>query len=186
MEKLSERRTECVSLRENSVWRSVCTIQSERSRNADENGKDLPLGVKSSLQALLHGWWPTINGFSWGSYWIAEADDWAVAPWRFPLTQVLTNDPDVLATIPEQERSPRFLELSEDKLPTDRTWGVIWDAKEDMLWFTGLKGDLGTTRRKILSQAFSVWDPRGLLLPFTMKYGWDDELKEADLQEWRE
>ena len=76
--------------------------------------------------------------------------------------------------------------------------GVIWDAKEDMLWFTGLKGDLGTARRKILSQAFSVWDPRGLLLPFTirskiilqglnrMKYGWDDELKEADLQEWRE
>ena len=91
-----------------------------------------------------------------------------------------------MATIPEQERSPRFLELSEDKLPTDRTWGVIWDAKEDMLWFTGLKGDLGTTRRKILSQAFSFWDPRGLLLPFTMKYGWDDELKEADLQEWRE
>ena len=29
MEGLSERRTECVSVRENSVWRSVCTIQSE-------------------------------------------------------------------------------------------------------------------------------------------------------------
>ena len=55
-----------------------------------------------------------------------------------------------------------------------------------MLWFTGLKGDLGTARKKILSQAFSVWDPRELHLPFTMKYGWDDELKEADLQEWRE
>ena len=102
------------------------------------------------------------------------------------------------ATIPEQDRSPRFFELSEDKLPTDRTWGVIWDAQEDMLWFTGLKGDLRTTRRNILSQAFSVSDPRGLLHPFTirskiilqglnrMKYGWDDELKEADLQEWRE
>ena len=67
-----------------------------------------------------------------------------------------------------------------------------------MLRFTGLKGDPGTTKRKILSQAFSVWDPRGLLLSFTikskiilqslnrMKYGWDDELKEADLREWRE
>ena len=67
-----------------------------------------------------------------------------------------------------------------------------------MLRFTGLKGDPGMTKRKILSQAFSVWDPRGLLLPFTirskiilqslnrMKYGWDDDLKEADLQEWRE
>ena len=45
---------------------------------------------------------------------------------------------------------------------------------------------------------FSVWDPRGLLLPFSirskiilqnlnrLKYGWGDELKEADLREWRE
>ena len=59
-------------------------------------------------------------------------------------------------------------------------------------------GDPGTTKRKILSQAFSVWDPQGLLLPFSirskiilqnlncMKYEWDDELKEADLREWRE
>ena len=83
-------------------------------------------------------------------------------------------------------------------MPTARTLGVIWDAQEDMLRFTGLKGDPGMTKRKILSQAFSVWDPRGLLLPFTirskiilqslnrMEYGWDDDLKEADLQEWRE
>ena len=77
----------------------------------------------------------------------------------------------------------------QDKLPTDRTLGVIWDAQEDMLRFTGLKSDPGLTKGKILSQAFSVWDPRGLLLPLTirnkiilqsfnrMKYGWDDELR---------
>ena len=45
---------------------------------------------------------------------------------------------------------------------------------------------------------FSVWDPRGLLLPFSirskiilqnlnrMTYAWDDKLREADLREWRE
>ena len=113
----------------------------------------------------------------------------------FRLHKWLTNDPDVLATIPEQDRSPRFLELREDKLPPDRTLGVIWDAQEDILQFTGLKDDPGTTKRKILSQVFSVWDPQGLNLPFSirskiilqnlnrMKYGWDDELKEADLRE---
>ena len=75
---------------------------------------------------------------------------------------------------------------------------MTWDAHEDMLKFTGHKGDPGTTKRKVLSQAFSVWDPRGLLLPFSnrsriilqnlnrMKYGWDAKLKEADLREWRE
>ena len=55
-----------------------------------------------------------------------------------------------MATISEQERSPRFLELSEDKLPTERTLGVIWDTQEDMLQFTGRKGDTGTTKGKIL------------------------------------
>ena len=116
----------------------------------------------------------------------------------FRLHKWLTNDPDVLATIPEQERSPRFLELSENKLPTDRPLGVVWDAQEDMLQSTKLMGDPGATKTKILSQTFSVWDPRGLLLPFSIrskiilqnlnriKYGWDDELNEADLREWRE
>ena len=67
-----------------------------------------------------------------------------------------------------------------------------------MLKFTGLSGDAGTTRRKILGQAFSVWDPQGLVPPFTirskillqnlnhMKYSWDDDLREADLREWHE
>ena len=36
----------------------------------------------------------------------------------FRLHKWLTNHPDVLTTIPEQDRSPEFLELSEDKLPT--------------------------------------------------------------------
>ena len=114
----------------------------------------------------------------------------------FHLHKWLTNDPEVLATIPEQDRSPGFLELSENKLPTDNALGITWDAHEDVLKFTGPKGDTGTTKRKILSQAFSVWDPRGRLLPFSirskiilqnlnrMKYGWDEQLKEADIREW--
>ena len=66
-----------------------------------------------------------------------------------------------------------------------------------MLKFTGLSGDAGTTRRKILDQALSVWYPRGFVLPFTirskiilqnlnhMKCSRDDDLREANLQEWR-
>ena len=98
---------------------------------------------------------------------------------------------------PVEDRSPRFLELSENKLPTDRALGVTWDAQEDVFRFNALKREAATTKRTILSQAFSVWDPRGRLLPFSirskiilqnlnrLKYGWDDELKEADLREWR-
>ena len=167
-------------------------------RNADENGEDLPLGVKAVYKCFYMD--DGLSSTDSREEAIEMRKQMTVLLRRggFHLHKWLTNDPDVLATIPQQDRFPRFLELSEDKLPTDRTLGVIWDAQEDMLRFTGLKGDPGTTKRKILNQAFSVWDPRGLLLPFTikskiilqslnrMKYGWDDELKEADLQEWRE
>ena len=61
----------------------------------------------------------------------------------FRLHKWLTNDLDVLATIPEQGRSPRFLELSEDELPTGRSLGVIWEAQGNMLQFTGLIGSPG-------------------------------------------
>ncbi|XP_068684884.1 uncharacterized protein [Montipora foliosa] len=167
-------------------------------RNADENGEDLPLGVKAVYKHFyMDDGLPSTDSCEEAIEMRKQMTE-LLRRGGFRLHKWLTNYADVLATIPEQDRSPRFLELSEDKLRTDRTLGVIWHAQEDMLQFTGLKDDPGTTKRKILSQAFSVWDPRGLLLPFSirskiilqnlnrMKYRWDDELKEADLQEWRE
>ena len=71
-----------------------------------------------------------------------------------------TNDPEVLAAIPEEDRFPRFLELTKDKLPTGRALGATWDVQEDIFKFAGLKQEPA-----FLSQAFSVWDPRGLRLP---------------------
>ena len=88
--------------------------------------------------------------------------------------------------------------MCENKLPTDQALGITWDAQEDVFKFNALKQEPATTKRTILSQAFSVWDPRGLLLPFSirskiilqnlnrLKYGWDDRLKEVDLRGWCE
>ena len=87
----------------------------------------------------------------------------------FKVHKLLTNDPYVLATIPLENRSPRFLELSESKLPTDRPLGVTWDAQEDVFRFNALKQEPATTKRTIISQAFSVWDPRGRLLTFSIR-----------------
>ena len=53
-------------------------------RNANENGEDLPLGVK----AVLHGCWLTVNRFSRRSHRNAKADDGVTASWRFPPTQM--------------------------------------------------------------------------------------------------
>ena len=138
-------------------------------RNADENGEDLPLGVKAVYKHVyMDDGLPSTDSREEAIEMRKQMTE-LLRRGGFHLHKWLINDPDVLATIPEQDRSPRFLELGEDKLPTDKTLGVICDAQEDMLRFTGLKGDLGTTKRKILSQAFSVWDPRGLLLPITIR-----------------
>ena len=165
-------------------------------RNADESGEDLPLGVKAVHKHFyMDDGLPSTDSREEAIEMRKQMTE-LLRRGGFHLHKWLTNDPEVLATIPEQDRSTRFLELSENKLPTDRALGIRWDAHEDVLKFTGLKGDPGTTKRKILSQVFSVWDPRGLLLPFSirskiilqnlnrMKYGWDEELKEADLREW--
>ena len=155
-------------------------------RNADENGEDLPLGVNAVYKCFYMDDGLSSTDSREEAIEMRKQMTVLLRRGSFHLHKWLTNDPDVLATIPQQDRFPRFLELSEDTLPTDRTLGVIWDAQEDMLRFTGLKGDPGTTKRKILSQVFSVWDSRGLLLSFTirskiilqslnrMKYGWDD------------
>ena len=161
-------------------------------RNADENG-DLTLGVKAVYKHFyMDDGLPSTNSREEAIEMRKQMTE-LLRRGGFRLHKWLRNDPEVLATIPEQDRSPRFLELSENKLPTDRALGVVWDAEEDVLKFTGLHRDAGTTKRKILSQVFSVWDPRGLLLPFSirskiilqnlnrMKYGWDDELMEDDL-----
>ena len=166
-------------------------------RYADEN-RDLPLGVKAVYKHFyMDDGLPSTNSREEAIEMRKQLTE-LLRRGGFRLHKWLTNDPEVLATIPEQDRSPQFLELSENKLPTDRAFGVVWDAEEDVLKFTGLQGDAGTTKRKILSQVFSVWDPRGLLLPFSirskivlqnlnrMKYGWDDELMEDDLRVWRE
>ena len=84
----------------------------------------------------------------------------------FRLRKGLTNDPEVLATIPEQDRSPRFLELSEDKLPTDRALGITWDAQEDVFKFNGIKGDQSTTEKNPEPSVVSVrstWTPPSIL-----------------------
>ena len=46
----------------------------------------------------------------------------------------------------EEDTSLCFLELSEDKLATERALSVTWDAQEDTVRFSALKQDPATTK----------------------------------------
>ena len=126
--------------------------------NAGENG-DLPLGVKAVFRHFYMDEGLPSTNFREEVIEMRKQMTELLRRGGFHLHKWLTNDPEVLATIPEQDRSPRFLELSENKFLIDRALGVMWDAEGDVLKFTGLQGDAGTTKRKILSEVFSLWDP---------------------------
>ncbi|PIK56625.1 hypothetical protein BSL78_06481 [Apostichopus japonicus] len=85
----------------------------------------------------------------------------------FRLTKWLSNERAVLASVDEHERAPS-VRLSVDRLPTERTLGVCWNAESDSFTFQlTLKTSL-MTRRGLLSVTSSVFDPLGMASPFVM------------------
>ena len=92
------------------------------TRNAHENGEELPPGVKAVYKHfyLDDGVLSTDSREEAVEMQIAKQLTKLLRRGGFHLHKWLTNDPDVLATIPEEDRSPRFLELSENKLPINR------------------------------------------------------------------
>ncbi|XP_028517747.1 uncharacterized protein LOC114576018 [Exaiptasia diaphana] len=81
----------------------------------------------------------------------------------FRLTKWLSNDPDVIGSIPESERSAKVLDLDMDKerLPVERTLGLKWDMHADKFIFDVMPKEKPATRRGILSVTSSVYDPLG-------------------------
>ncbi|XP_042891224.1 uncharacterized protein LOC122265845 [Penaeus japonicus] len=89
----------------------------------------------------------------------------------FRLTKWMSNSRKVMRVIPTDERSPRIkdINLTIDNLPMDRALGVLWDLDDDVLKIRVSTPMKPTTRRGILSIMSSIFDPLGLLAPFTIK-----------------
>jgi hypothetical protein len=122
----------------------------------------------------------------------------------FRLHKWLSNSKEVLRSVPESERSAKVHNLSGDQLPVERTLGTYWDAEADAFSYKVEMSAPGNTHRKILSQVFAIWDPRGLIIPFIIrakmflqklwidnsqqkkerKVDWDAPISEEKLIEW--
>ena len=88
----------------------------------------------------------------------------------FHLTKWVSNEQEVLKTIPEKERAKgvRDLNLDDKNQVTERALGIIWSTGEDTF---GAKIDLKDkppTRRGILSTVSSVFDPIGCVSPVVL------------------
>lgn len=87
----------------------------------------------------------------------------------FKLTKWVTNSRAVLATIPEDDKAKQLknLDLDREKLQNERALGLYWDTASDS--FCATVKNRTPTRRSIPSTVSAVYDPLGLLAPFTLK-----------------
>jgi len=117
----------------------------------------------------------------------------------FKLTKWLSNDRDVLQTIPEEERAKGIKEinLEKDNLPVERALGVTWCIETDNFGFKIAIKDHSVSRRGILSVASSVYDPLGIIAPVVLPakillqdlcrkgLDWDSEISVDDCTRWQ-
>ena len=115
----------------------------------------------------------------------------------FHLTSWLTNDSEVLASIPNDERAKVIKDLTFDKLPITRALGVSWNVADDYFTFKFERiNEESVTRRSVLSTVSSLYDPLGFCSPFTLQakilmqdlcrqnLSWNSHLKDDELHRW--
>ena len=111
-----------------------------------------------------------------------------------------------MQAIPEKDRAPDSLIRLESELPgmhpVTKALGLKWNTRTDSLVFMieldslKLKSETLYTKRELASLAAKIFDPIGLISPFTVRsklllqslwtqgVGWDDELPEETSRKW--
>ena len=89
----------------------------------------------------------------------------------FNLTKWLSNSRQVIQSMPKDDRAKEIkdLDLGSDTLPSGKVLGVQWDVEDDKLSFSHKDVEGPPTRRNILSIVSSLYDPLGMVAPFTLK-----------------
>ena len=116
----------------------------------------------------------------------------------FNLTKWISNDQEVLESIPACDRAKDVKELdpTRDALPIERALGVSWFVETDKFGFKICVKKRPCTRRGILSVVSSIYDPLAMAAPFILPaklllqdlcrkgLRWDDEIPSCYLSHW--
>ena len=120
----------------------------------------------------------------------------------FHMRKWLSNREAVMETVPESDRATSIaLNLGEHvhcSLPTVKTLGVSWTAGGDAFTFRyHAVQPAKYTKRSVLSGLATIFDPRGQIVPFTVRakvlfqdawlcnLGWDDPLPPSHRLRWQ-
>jgi hypothetical protein len=116
----------------------------------------------------------------------------------FTLRKWLSNEAEVIQDVPDDERSPG-VDIPDGNLPSQKTLGVLWKAKDDVFSFNVEKLEKPElmTKRAVLSKIATIFDPLQLLSPFTVRakiimqeiwtagIGWDEHLPDDLSAKWK-
>jgi hypothetical protein len=119
----------------------------------------------------------------------------------FPLKKFQSNQRNALKSLDQMDLDPNHTLTFSDVSATTKTLGVKYHPLEDVLMFSfcdKMDHNGEETRRTLLQQLHRIYDPMGLLAPFTVRAkqlfqqawltrgDWDDPLPEDLSQEWED
>ncbi|GFW07384.1 integrase catalytic domain-containing protein [Trichonephila clavipes] len=115
----------------------------------------------------------------------------------FSLRKWVSNDPDVLTTIPEELKAVNSKHTIKDDQPI-KILGIAWLPDVDKFTFTITVNETDVwTKRKVLSEVAKIFDPLGWLAPsvviskiflqelWSHHLSWDEELPDSLARQWR-
>ena len=81
----------------------------------------------------------------------------------------LSNSRKVLGRIPIEERAEK-IDIKDKILPSTETLGIVWMAEENTFTFlsNNVHDDFNDRKRNFLKKISTLFDPLGLLVPFTI------------------
>ena len=128
---------------------------------------------------------------------LKEAVTSSLAKGGFKITKWRSNDSSALLGTTEENRGePGTVTGLEPAGAMEKTLGVAWEERKDVLGFRLRTKTTPLTKRGLLSQAAAVFDPLGILAPFTVRaktmmqrlwpkqLGWDEPLPEPERSMW--
>ena len=116
----------------------------------------------------------------------------------FILTKLVSSKIEVLKSIPEENcrKKNNIKEIESGEVQKERALGLVWNIKTDTFGFKISSKDKPATKRCMLSELSSVYDPLGLASSFILKRrriiqklcqgntGWDDTVSDEVQKKW--